>query len=93
MRRLAGAIVVLAAVAAGCGVGAGETPDAVRLTVTDGFGSRTVLERASPQVRGKDTVMRLLQRNAKVTTKYGGGFVQSVDGVSGGREEGRPLDW
>ncbi len=93
MRRLAGAIVVLAAVAAGCGVGAGETPDAVRLTVTDGFGSRTLLERASPKVRGKDTVMRLLQRNAKVETRYGGGFVQSIEGLAGERPAGRPVDW
>ena len=85
---------VLAAVAAaGCGVGAGETPDAVRLTVTDAFGSRTLLERPDPEVRGEDTVMRLLQRNARVTTRYGGGFVQSIGGLAGGRRGGRPVDW
>ena len=93
MRRLAGALVVLAAVAAGCGVGAGETPDAVRLTVTEDFGNRTVLERPSPQLRGEDTVMRLLQRNAKVETRYGGGFVQSIEGLAAEREGGRPVDW
>jgi hypothetical protein len=37
--------------------------------------------------------MRLLQRNAKVTTRFGGGFVQSIDGIAGGRRAGRPLDW
>src|SRR4051812_47087638 len=37
--------------------------------------------------------MRLLQRNAKVTTRFGGGFVQSIDGVEGGRQGGRPFDW
>ena len=94
MRRAAGILVVLASLlAAGCGVGAGETPDEVRLTVTDAFGARTLLEKPSPAVGGEDTVMRLLQRNAKVETKYGGGFVQSIDGVSGGRSGGRPLDW
>lgn len=94
MNRLAGALcALLVAVAAGCGVGAGETPDEVRLTVTDGFGARTVLERPAPEVRGEDTVMRLLQRNVRVETKYGGGFVDAIDGLRGGREGGRPLDW
>ncbi len=37
--------------------------------------------------------MRLLQRNAEVTTRYGGGFVQSIDGVAGGTRGGRPVDW
>jgi hypothetical protein len=86
-------VLVAALVAAGCGVGAGDAPDSVRLTVTDSFGARTLLERASPEVRGEDTVMRLLQRNADVETKYGGGFVQSIDGKSGGRADGRPVDW
>ena len=40
-----------------------------------------------------DTVMRLLQRNFDVKTRYGGGFVQEIDGVAGGREDGRPVDW
>ena len=34
--------------------------------------------------------MSLLMRNAKITTRYGGGFVQSIDGLSGGRSRGRP---
>ncbi len=38
--------------------------------------------------------MSLLLRNDKLTTKYGGGFVESIDGLSGGQEEGGdPLDW
>ena len=32
--------------------------------------------------------MSLLMRNATVTTRYGGGFVQSIDGLSGGQEAG-----
>ena len=92
MRRLA--VLALAALAvAGCGPGGGERPTEVRLTVTEGFGSRTVLDRPAPDLRGEDTVMRLLQRNAKVATRYGGGFVQSINGRSGGREDGRPVDW
>jgi hypothetical protein len=37
--------------------------------------------------------MRFLQRNAKVSTRYGGGFVQSIDGRAGDRQDGRPVDW
>jgi hypothetical protein len=37
--------------------------------------------------------MSLLMRNATVQTRYGGGFVESIDGLSGGREAGRPVDW
>jgi hypothetical protein len=95
MTRLA-LLLTLAALTLGlaaCGAGAGSAPKEVHLTATDGFGRETLIERRGPEVRGSDTVMRLLQRNAKVTTRYGGGFVQSIDGVKGGRDQGRPMDW
>jgi len=38
-------------------------------------------------------VMRMLQRDFDVETRYGGGFVQSINGIAGGRESGRPVDW
>ncbi|HEV2061465.1 MAG TPA: DUF4430 domain-containing protein [Solirubrobacteraceae bacterium] len=93
MRRAGVLAALLAVLAAGCGVGSGAPPDDIRLTVTDAFGARTLIERQSPNVRGDDTVMRLLQRNAQVETKYGGGFVQAIEGLPGGREGGRPVDW
>ncbi len=37
--------------------------------------------------------MRMLQRDFDVETRYGGGFVQEIDGIAGGREDGRPVDW
>jgi hypothetical protein len=37
--------------------------------------------------------MRMLQRNFTVDTRYGGRFVQSIEGLSGGQEDGRPVDW
>ena len=92
MRR-ALAFLACAAALAGCGLGAGDTPKEVRLTVTDDFGRERLLAEPSAEVSGSDTVMRLLQRNADVRTRYGGGFVQSIDGRSGGRSGGRPLDW
>jgi hypothetical protein len=78
----------------GCGMGAGSTPNApVALTVTRDFGASTLVQIPGAKVAGADTVMRVLQRNAKVTTRYGGQFVQAIDGVSGGRRGGRPVDW
>ena len=75
----------------GCGLGAGAKPAATTLTITRDFGARSVRELDAPAVGGGETVMRLLQRNAKVATRYGGGFVQSIDGVAG--SAGRQLDW
>jgi hypothetical protein len=83
----------LAALLAGCGAGAGSAPSQTRLTVTQDFGSRAQRDLAAPKVSGSETVMRLLQRNAKIKTRFGGGFVQSIDGVAGGRRAGRPFDW
>jgi hypothetical protein len=82
-----------AIVVAGCGLGAGAAPSAVQLTVTRDFGARALSRRAAPQVHGQETVMSLLLRNDTVTTRYGGGFVQSIDGLAGGQEAGRPVDW
>jgi Domain of unknown function (DUF4430) len=78
----------------GCGIGAGSTPnEPVALTVTRDFGTTSLVQTPGARVSGADTVMRVLRRNAKVTTRYGGDFVQSIDGVAGGRENGRPTDW
>jgi hypothetical protein len=90
---LAALLATLAALVSGCGAGPGKAPGGTRLTVTQDFGARAQRELEAPKVSGSETVMRLLQRNAKVTTRFGGGFVQSIDGVAGGRRAGRPLDW
>ncbi|HEY7076979.1 MAG TPA: DUF4430 domain-containing protein, partial [Solirubrobacteraceae bacterium] len=84
---------VLCALAAGCGVGEGKSTGEIKLTVSRDFG----VERLKPPVKGDahagETVMRLLQSEFDVKTRYGGGFVQEIDGVGGGREDGRPVDW
>ena len=82
-----------ATLAAGCGLGAGAAPSAVQLTVTRDFGARVLGARGAPRVQGQETVMSLLLRNDAVTTRYGGGFVQSIDGLAGGQEASRPVDW
>jgi hypothetical protein len=80
-------------VCGGCGLGPGGTPTAVQLTVTRDFGATSISEQPAPKILGSDTAMRLLERNAKVATTFGGGFVASIDGLAGGRDGGRPVDW
>jgi hypothetical protein len=88
------AAVLVAATLAGCGLGAGKAPTGVQLTVSRDFGARVLGRAAAPQVKGAETVMSLLVRNERVSTKYGGGFVEDIDGLSGGQEAGGdPLDW
>lgn len=91
--RAAAVAVLGAAAVAGCGVGAGESASDTQLLVTQDFGRATLVQTDAPETSGSDTVMRLLQRNAKVETRFGGGFVQSIDGVEGGSRDGRLVDW
>jgi hypothetical protein len=95
MRRAAVLLAVLAAAtAAGCGLGAGESKEGgASVTVTRDFGTREVGSAVEDTLRGGETAMRQLQRGFDVKTRYGGGFVQEINGVAGGREDGRPVDW
>ncbi len=85
---------MLGAVAlAGCGLGPGPAPSAVQLLVTRDFGARVLHRSGALKVSGQETVMSLLMRNYTVTTRFGGGFVQSIDGLSGGQQARQPVDW
>ena len=95
MRRAALlALLLCSLVGAGCGVGAGESQEGgATLTVTRDFGMRELGTATADPIPGGETVMRMLQRDFDVETRYGGGFVQQINGVAGGREDGRPVDW
>jgi uncharacterized protein DUF4430 len=84
------AAALVAAGAAGCGLGAGTGTSDVRVTVSQDFGTRPLAARTVAKVPGSETVMRMLQRAFRVTTRYGGGFVQSISGHSG---DGARHDW
>jgi hypothetical protein len=84
LRVAATAGAIAAAIAlAGCGLGAGKGTSDVALTVTRDFGSQRVGSIGERQVPGSQTVMRLLERAFAVRTRYGGGFVESINGLSG----------
>jgi Domain of unknown function (DUF4430) len=88
-------LVVFALGLAGCGVGAGDAPSGAgtQLTVSRDFGVEEMGRSKQTKIPAGETVMRLLQRTFEVQTRYGGGFVQKIDGVGGGRRSGRPVDW
>ena len=89
---VATALLLAALAAAGCGLGAGADVGDVQLTVTREFGAVPVLDR-SLAARESDSVMRLLEGEADVETRYGGGFVHAIDGVAEEQRGGDPYDW
>lgn len=89
---VAGALLLAALAAAGCGLGPGADVGRVQLTVTREYGAVPVLAR-SVGAKESDTVMRLLEGEADVATRYGGGYVRSIDGVAEGERGGDPYDW
>lgn len=85
---LAAAFAILAL--AGCGLGPGPGTGGVSLTVTRDFGRRSLAVVKQSRVPGAETVMRMLERHFSVGTRYGGGFVESINGHAG---TGDRRDW
>jgi hypothetical protein len=86
------ALLCAALAAAGCGLGPGAAVGGVELTVTREYGSVPMLSEEVDDVTESDTVMRVLERQAEIATRYGGGFVQSIEGVE--ESQGAdPSDW
>jgi hypothetical protein len=77
--------------AAACGSSVGTPPSGPRaavVTVTEGFGGRVLTRaRAAPG----QSAMMALRRIANVQTRYGGRFVQSIDGLAG--DQSRGMAW
>lgn len=82
---VAGACLLLA----GCAIGRGGAPVGLNLTITRDFGAASLTENSAPLVSAGDTAIRLLERNARVTTGGGTVGVASIDGLAGGG----PTDW
>jgi hypothetical protein len=92
--RTAVATAIAAATTAGCGFGPGPSSQGeATLTVTRDYGAEPVLEATESEPPESETVLRMLDGEAEIATRYGGGFVQSIDGVEGGIEDGRTSDW
>ena len=68
--------------------------DTVTIVVTSDFGKELILER-DIEIKAGTSAMDALQLVASVETKYGGGFVSSINGVSSeyGGANGKKEDW
>jgi hypothetical protein len=86
VRAAAATLVLLAAALAGCG-GQG-THGTATLWVTRDRGSHVLLVRSVP---AGETAMQALTRSVKLKTRYGGRYVQGIDGVDGSLSARR--DW
>ena len=88
------ALLLLAALAAaGCGLGPGKGLGDVELTVTRDYGTVPMLHRQLGDLNESDTVMRALESSADISTRYGGAFVQSIEGLEAQESVDRSLDW
>jgi hypothetical protein len=89
------AAAALAAVAtAGCGVGPGASdPGTATIAVTRDYGAEKLDAATVTDPTESDTVIRVLDREADITTRYGGKFVQSINGIEGSTAGGRVSDW
>jgi hypothetical protein len=88
------AALLCAVAAAGCGFGPGSSSDGdATLTVTRDFGAERLVDAKLSDPPESETVMRFLDGEADVETRYGGGFVQSIDGLEGGERGDQAFDW
>jgi hypothetical protein len=97
--RRAGALLAALALAgcglatAGCGFGEGEEREGgASVRITRDFGHSEVGAARVARVREDQTVMKLLQSEFDVDTRFGGRFVQAIDGIEA-ESAGGQVDW
>ena len=96
MRALPAALLVLLALTlTACGVGAGDSQDgSAGLAVTRDFGAQRLLAAGEDPIPDGETVLRFLTRKVKdVETRYGGRFVNAINGVRSQTDGGARRDW
>ncbi len=87
-------VVAIAATVAGCGFGDGTSSDGeATLSVTRDYGAERLLEASEDDPPESRTVIRMLDSAAELQTRYGGGFVHSINGLEGSLSGGRSADW
>ena len=93
MTRAAVLALLLVVFVSGCGFGEGEErAGGAELRVTRDFGHRELAADKLDTVHEDETVMRLLQSQHDVETRFGGKFVEAIDGVAGSGGAGT-RDW
>jgi hypothetical protein len=89
IRRALSAVAVLCLLA-GCGGAAGEGKGTAQLWVTRDRGAKLLVD---TKVRAGQTLMRALASETDVKTRYGGRYVQAVNGIEGSLNAQRDWFW
>ena len=93
MTRIAALALTVALCVGGCGFGEGDAQEGgADLRVTKDFGNDEVAAEKIDTVHEDESVMRLLQSRHDVETRFGGKFVEAIDGVEGSGAAGT-RDW
>jgi hypothetical protein len=87
------AAIALGATVTGCTIGTRTTKGGAELSVTRDFGARRLLQTREDPIPSGETVMRFVMREANVKTRYGGRFVDAINGVRSSTPSGRRRDW
>ena len=90
IRRAAIALAVLVLLLAGCGGAADEGEGTAQLWVTRDRGATLLVD---TEVEAGQTLMRALASKVDVQTRYGGRYVQAVNGVEGSLNAQRDWFW
>jgi hypothetical protein len=93
VKRCAALALIAVAGFGGCGFGEGEEQEgSAELRVTRDFGHEEIAADELDTIHEDETVMRLLQSRHEVDTRFGGKFVEAIDGVEGSGSGGS-RDW
>lgn len=93
IRPTLASLAAVVALLSGCGLGAGEEREGgAELRVTRDFGHEVLGSTRIDSLREDQTVMRLLRSEFDVETRFGGRFVQAIDGLAGAGAAGT-RDW
>jgi hypothetical protein len=92
MTRIAAVLAALLLLG-GCGIGPGEEREGgAAIRITRDFGHKEVGATRTKTLREDQTVMRLMRSKFDVETRFGGRFVEAIDGLKGGGPGGM-RDW
>ncbi len=61
--------------------------------MTRDYGAKRLASASQDDPPSSETVLRFLDRETRITTRYGGGFVQSIEGLEGTARGDRSFDW
>jgi hypothetical protein len=92
MKRTSCLLLALVALVACAGCGAEKkTGGSVTVTVSQNYGESRLAPTARATAAQQETVQKLTERSFDVVAGNGG--IQEIDGVSGGLQDGKPVDW